>query len=109
MAFGLTNASAIFMDLMNHTRRNEQLYSKLSKCEFWMDRVVFLVHIISSEGTVDPSKVEVMLNLLRPTTIAEIRSFLGLAGYYRRFIANFSQLDRPMTQLTRKGIDFEWS
>ncbi|XP_073129178.1 uncharacterized mitochondrial protein AtMg00860-like [Henckelia pumila] len=91
-------------------RMAPQLYAKLSKCEFWIDRVVFLGHVISSKGvSVDPSKIEAVLNKSRPTKVAEIRSFLGLAGYYHHFIANFLQLARTLTQLTWKGVSFGWS
>ncbi|XP_073120169.1 uncharacterized protein [Henckelia pumila] len=92
------------------TLREKQLYANLSKCEFWIDRVVSLGHVISSQGiSVDLSKIEVVLNWLCPTTLAKIRSLLGLTGYYRHFISNFLQLTRPLTQLTRKGVDFELS
>lgn len=96
--------------IVQQTLRGKQLYVKLSKCEFWIDRVIYFGHVISKEGvSVDPSKIEAVLNRSRPTTVAEIRSFLGLTGYYRRFIVNFSQLARPLTQLTRKDVPFEWS
>ncbi|XP_061362621.1 uncharacterized protein LOC133306330 [Gastrolobium bilobum] len=88
--------------------KEKQLYAKWSKCEFWLSEVQFLGHIISAEGiAVDPSKVEAVMNWERPKTITEVRSFLGLAGYYRRFIQNFSQLVQPLTCLTRKGMPFE--
>lgn len=92
------------------TLRKEKLYAKLSKCEFWLDKVTFLGHIISSKGIkVDPTKVEAVQNWKFPTTPNEIRSFPGLAGYYRRFIERFSKIARPMTQLLRKGIKFIWT
>jgi len=126
MPFRLTNAPAMFMDLMNRvfqlyldqymvvfiddilvysnfhleheqhlrvllqTLRENQLYVKLDKCEFWLQEVVFLGHVISTEGIlVNPRKVEAVLKWERLTNVTEIRSFLGLAGYYRRFIEGF--------------------
>ena len=72
------------------TLRNERLYAKFSKCEFWLDRVMFLGHVVSAEGvSVDPQKIEVIVNWERPTNVIEVRSFLGLAGYYRRFVEGF--------------------
>ena len=139
MSFGLTNAPAFFMNLMNkvfmecldkyvvvfiddilvyskseqehaeHQRsvlgrlREHQLYAKFSKCEFWLDRVAFLGHVISASGVkVDPGKVRDVLSWKTPTTATEIRSFLGLAGYYRRFIEGFSRIAKPMTELLKK-------
>jgi hypothetical protein len=133
--FGLTNAPAIFMNLMNkifmpyldkfvivfiddilinsknkedhakHLRialqvlREHQLYAKFSKCEFWLDQVEFLGHVISKEGiAVDPSKVQSVLDWQGPTNVKEIRGFLGMAGYYRRFIEGFSKIAGPMTK-----------
>ena len=88
--------------------RDHQLYAKLSKCEFWLTEVRFLGHIVlASRVSVDPEKVEVMMSWERPKSVFEIRSFLGLAGYYRRFIEDFSRLVAPMTKLTRKS--FEWN
>jgi hypothetical protein len=146
MSFGLTNAPAFFMNLMNkvfmeyldkfvvvfiddvliysrsdeeheeHLRkvldrlREHQLYAKFSKCEFWLRKVDFLGHVISAEGVaVDPAKVEAVLNWKQPKSVADIRSFLGLAGYYRRFIEDFSRIARPMTQLIKKENKFVWS
>jgi hypothetical protein len=145
MSFGLTNAPAYFMNLMNkvfmeyldrfvvvfiddiliysknesdheqHLRlvlqklRDNQLYAKFSKCEFWIDKVPFLGHIISNGGiSVDPAKVKEIMEWRVPTTVTEIRSFLGLAGYYRRFIEGLSKIAKPMTSLLEKGREFKW-
>ena len=86
------------------------MYAKLSKCDFWLDRVIFLGHVVSAEGIfVDPKKIEAILKWERPTNMTEIRSFLGLAGYYRRFVEGFSAIASLMTKLTRKEVKFEWS
>mgnify|MGYP004497596331 CR=1 FL=1 len=143
--FGLTNASAVFMDLMNrvckpyfdkfvivfiddiliysksksaheqHLRqilgllKDEQLYAKFSKCEFWLKEVQFLGHIISEKGIhVDPAKIETIKNWNTPKSPTEVRSFLGLAGYYRRFILNFSKIALPLTSLTYKDKPYLW-
>ncbi|CAL9019118.1 unnamed protein product, partial [Prunus brigantina] len=96
--------------LVLKTLRRKQLYAKFSKCQFWLDRVDFLAHVISVEGIyVDPRKVEVVVNWVQPTSVTEIRSFLGLAGYYRRFVEGFSSIAAPLTQLTRKDVKFEWT
>jgi len=79
------------LSIVLQTLRNRQLYAKLSKCEFWLDKVSFLGHVISQGGIgVDPSKIEVVLKWENPKFVFEIRSFLGLVGYYRRFIRGFS-------------------
>ena len=146
MSFGLTNAPAYFMYLMNkvfmdyldkfvvvfiddilvfsrneeeheeHLRlvlqrlRENQLYAKLSKCEFWLKEVSFLGHVISEGGvSVDPGKVRDVLEWEVPQNVSEIRSFLGMAGYYRRFIEGFSKIARPMTKLLEKGSRFVWT
>nr|CAD40075.1 OSJNBa0085C10.28 [Oryza sativa Japonica Group] len=146
MSFGLTNAPAFFMNLMNkvfmeyldkfvvvfiddiliysrtkeeheeHLRlaleklREHQLYAKFSKCEFCLSEVKFLGHVISAGGVaVDPSNVESVTNWKQPKTVSEIRSFLGLAGYYRRFIENFSKIAKPMTRLLQKDVKYKWS
>ncbi|KAI3695430.1 hypothetical protein L1987_78427 [Smallanthus sonchifolius] len=146
MSFGLTNAPAVFMDLMNrvckpyldkfvivfiddmliysrtkedhehHLKlilellRNEKLYAKFSKCEFWIREVHFLRHVINKEGIhVDPSKIEAIKNWEAPKTPTEVRQFLGLAGYYRRFIENFSKIALPLTTLTQKEKKYDWS
>jgi hypothetical protein len=145
MSFGLTNAPAYFMYLMNsvfmpeldkfvvvfiddiliysktkedhanHIRvvlqrlRDHRLYAKFSKCEFWLDSVKFLGHIISSEGiSVDPTKVQEVMDWKPPTSVHQIRSFLGLAGYYRWFIPDFSKIAKPMTELLKKEVKFRW-
>ncbi|KAK9065033.1 hypothetical protein SSX86_016416 [Deinandra increscens subsp. villosa] len=90
--------------------REKKLFAKLSKCEFWLERVTFLGHVVSAKGIeVDPTKIEAITNWPRPSTVNEIRSFLGLAGYYRRFVEGFSSLASPLTQLVRKGVKFEWN
>src|SRR5438132_1119929 len=146
MSFGLTNAPAYFMNLMNkifmeeldkfvvvfiddiliysrseeeheqHLRivldrlRDHQLYAKFSKCEFWLQEVSFLGHVLSAEGVaVDPTKVEAVMDWQTPRNMLEIRSFLGLAGYYRRFIEGFSKISKPMTALLQKSAPFEWT
>ena len=132
MSFGLTNAPAYFMNMMNkvfmefldkfvvvfiddifvylkneeehkeHLRlvleklREHQLYAKFSKCEFWLKEVGFLGHVISGEGiAVDPTKVQSVTEWLAPTPVSEIRSFLGLTGYYQRFVEIFPRLRNP--------------
>nr|CAH67761.1 H0124E07.8 [Oryza sativa] len=90
--------------------REHQLYAKLSKCEFWLSEVKFLGHVISAKGVaVDPETVTAVTDWKQPKTVTQIRSFLGLAGYYRRFIENFSKIARPMTQLLKKEEKFVWS
>jgi hypothetical protein len=145
MSFGLTNAPAYFMNLMNkvfmeyldrfvvvfiddiliysksesdheeHLRlvlqklRDNQLYAKFRKCEFWIGEVPFLGHIISNGGiSVHPAKAKEIMVWSVPTTVTEIRSFLGLAEYYRRFIEGFSKIAKPMTSLLEKGREFKW-
>ena len=89
--------------------REHQLYSKYSKCEFWLTEVRFLRHVVSASGvSVDPEKVEAVMSWERPKSVFEIRSFLGLAGCYKRFIEDFSILAAPMTRLTRKEVKFDW-
>jgi hypothetical protein len=139
MSFGLTNAPAYFMYMMNKVfmeyldkfivvfiddilvySRNEgeheghlllvlqklrdhKLYAKLSKCEFWLKQVTFLGHVVSKGGiSVDPCKVQDVLSWKAPMSVSEIQSFLGLAGYYRRFIEGFSKISKPMTELLEK-------
>jgi hypothetical protein len=145
MSFGLTNAPAYFMYLMNKVfmeyldnfmvvfindilifskneeeddkhlclvlqkLRENQLHVKLNKCESWLNEVSFLGHIISEGGiSVDPSKVKDVLSWKTPQNDSDIRSFLGLVGYYRRFIEGFSKISMPMMKLLGKGKTFEW-
>jgi hypothetical protein len=145
MSFGLTNAPAYFMNLMNkvfmeylyqfvvvfiddilvysqneeahedHLRlvlqklHENQLYAKFSKCDFWLKEVAFLDHIITNGGIkVDPGKISEILNWKQPTDVSMIRSFLGLAGYYRRFIEGFCKIVKPLTSLLEKGKEFKW-
>jgi len=146
LPFGLTNAPAYFMDLMNRvfqpyldkfvvvfiddilvysktreehahhlrtvvsTLADHKLYAKFKKCDFWMEKVHFLGHVISKEGlAVDPAKVAAVKEWPRPTNVSEVRSFLGLAGYYRRFVKDFSKIALPLTQLLRKEHKFNWT
>ena len=90
------------------TLRKEQLYAKLSKCEFWLNEVSFLGHIVSKEGIrVDPKKIEVVVEWKPPRNVIEVRSFLGLVGYYRRFVKGFSMTVAPMTRLLQKNVKYE--
>ena len=90
--------------------QEHQLYAKLSKCEFWIDEVPFLGHIISKGGILeDPSKVQEVLDWEVPETQKKFYGFLGLAGYYPRFIENFSKISKPLTSLLEKDAKFEWT
>jgi hypothetical protein len=146
MSFGLTNASAYFMYLMNsvfmlelnkfimvfiddiliysknledHVKhlhivvqrlRDHHLYAKFSKCEFWLDTIKFLGHTISKNGiSVDRSKVQEVMDWKPPTSVHQIRSFLGLASYYHCFIPDFSRIAKPMTELLKKEVKFSWN
>ncbi|GKB24030.1 putative reverse transcriptase domain-containing protein [Tanacetum coccineum] len=89
--------------------KKEKLYAKFLKCEFWLQEVQFLGHVVNRDGIhVDPSKVESVKNWMTPESSTEIRSFLGLAGYYRRFIENFSKIAKPLTLLTQKNKTYMW-
>jgi hypothetical protein len=146
MSFGLMNAPAYFMFLMNSVfmdyldkfvvvfidailiySQNEQeheenlrkvlqrlrdcqLYAKLSKCEFWISEVLFMGHIINQDGlVVDPNKVAAILDWKALKDVRGIKSFIGMAGYYRRFIEGFSKIARPMIALLAKKVEFKWT
>ena len=95
---------------MLETLRKEHLYAKLIKCEFWLDEVSFLWHIVSKEGIrVDSKKIEVVVKWNPPRNVTEVCSFLGLAGYYRRFVKGFSKTAAPVTRLLQKNVKYEWS
>jgi hypothetical protein len=90
--------------------RDHKVYAKFPKCEFWLKSVKFLGHTISHDGiSVDPSKVQEVVDWKPPKSVHQICSFLGLAGYYRRFIPDFSRIAKPMTELLKKGVKFVWS
>ena len=89
--------------------RAHQFYAKFSKCEFWLQEVAFLGHVLTAEGvSVDPSKVEPVVDWIQPLNVSEIRSFLGLVGYYRKFIEGLSKIAKPMTKFLHKDAKFEW-
>ncbi|XP_043687660.1 uncharacterized mitochondrial protein AtMg00860-like [Telopea speciosissima] len=89
--------------------REKKLCAKYSKCEFWLSQLAFLGLVVSDEGIkVDPSKVKAVMKWEAPKNAGKIHSFLGLAGYYRCFIENFSYISAPMTQLNQKGVKSVW-
>ncbi|GJT60710.1 putative reverse transcriptase domain-containing protein [Tanacetum coccineum] len=89
--------------------KKERLYAKFSKCDFWLDSVQFMGHVIDRSGVhVDPAKIEAIKSWAAPTTPTEVRQFLRLAGYYRRFIEGFSLISKPLTKLTQKNKKYEW-
>nr|GEU85931.1 putative reverse transcriptase domain-containing protein [Tanacetum cinerariifolium] len=115
MPFGLTNAPANEEEHEEHLKailellKKEKLYAKFLKCEFWIPKVQFLGHVIDSRGIhVDPAKIESIKDWASPKIPTESHQFLGLAGYYRRFIEGFSKIAKSMTNLTQKGIKFDW-
>ena len=92
------------------TLRQHKLYAKFSKCEFWLEKVAFLGHVVSAGGiSVDPEKIQAIIHWKAPTSVTEIHSFLGLAGYYRKFVEGFSSIAKPITQLLKKDKKFEWT
>ena len=91
------------------TLREQQLYAKLSKFQFWLDMVAFLGHVISDEGvSVDPQKIKAVVNWKPPKNVSEVRSFLGLVGYYRKFVEGLFRITAPLTKLTRKDVKYDW-
>ncbi|GJX73045.1 putative reverse transcriptase domain-containing protein [Tanacetum coccineum] len=99
----------VYLKMILELLRKEKLYAKFSKCEFWLQEVKFLGHVVNQDGIhVDPSNVESVKNWKTPESPTEICSFLGLAGYYRRFIKNFSKIAKPLTILTQKNKKYEW-
>src|ERR1044071_1915122 len=89
--------------------KSEQLYAKFSKCDFWIREVQFGGHVVNEAGIqVDPAKIDAIKRWEAPKTPTEVRQFLGLAGYYRRFIQGFSKIAQPLTALTQKGITYKW-
>ncbi|GJX29911.1 putative reverse transcriptase domain-containing protein [Tanacetum coccineum] len=98
-----------YLKLILRLLKEEKLFAKFSKCEFWLSKVKFLGHVIDSEGIhVDPAKIESVKDWASPKTPTEIYQFLGVDGYYRRFIKGFSKIARPMMKLTQKSIKFDW-
>ena len=92
------------------TLREQELYAKFSKCEFWLDNVAFLGHVVSKDGImVDPKKIKAVVDWPTPSTVSEIQSFLGLAGYYRRFVQDFLKLAASLTRLTQKNVRYQWT
>jgi len=90
------------------TLREHKLYGKLKKCEFWLEEVVFLGHVISKEWIkVDPQKAKTIIDRPRPTNLTKIRIFLGLTGYYRRFVKDFSKITSTLTNLLKKTTKFK--
>jgi hypothetical protein len=90
--------------------REHQLYSKLSKCSFYQKQIHYLGHIISKDGiTVNPEKIEAIREWSMPKNVTEVKSFMGLVGYYKRFIEGFSKIAHPITSLQKKGVKFQWA
>lgn len=90
--------------------RQQKLYAKFSKCEFWLSSVAFLGYVVGADGVrVDAQKIQAVRNWPISLTPTEVRSFLGLAGYYRRFVEKFSSIAEPLTKLTQKSAKFQWS
>ena len=86
------------------------MYAKLSKCDFYRERIQYLGHILSNKGIfVDPENIEAIMNWPTPRNVTYVRSFMGLAGYYRRFIEGFSRVAHAITYLQKKGMKFKWT
>ncbi|GKB94165.1 putative reverse transcriptase domain-containing protein [Tanacetum coccineum] len=107
--YGVGKVKSRKLKIILELLKKEELYAKFSKCEFWIPKVQFLGHVIDNKGIhVDPTKIESVKDWASPKTPTEIRQFLSLAGYYRRFIEGFSKIAKPMTKLTQKKVKFEW-
>ncbi|XP_019085865.1 PREDICTED: uncharacterized protein LOC104750837 [Camelina sativa] len=116
MPFGLTNAPAEFMRAEEHAKhlrkvlerlREMKLFAKFSKCKFWQREIGFLGHQVLEQGvSADPEKIATIQEWPKPTSVSEVRSFLGLAGYYRKFVKGFSSIAKPLTRLIGKGVPF---
>jgi hypothetical protein len=97
---------SVVLKLLQH----HHFHVKLSKCSFAKQELCYLGHIISSQGvSTSPTKIEVIRNWPQPTTVKDLRSFLGMAGYYRKFVPNFGLISKPLTNLLRKDILFVWT
>ncbi|WMV29193.1 hypothetical protein MTR67_022578 [Solanum verrucosum] len=85
-----------------------KLYAKFSKCEFWFSSVAFLGHVVSKKGVmVDPQMIEPVKNWVRPSSVTEVRSFMGLVSYYRRFVKNYASISMHLAMLTENEVSFE--
>ncbi|WMV09226.1 hypothetical protein MTR67_002611 [Solanum verrucosum] len=110
LPWGAPDEHVDYLWVVLQIRKDNQLYAKFSKCEFWLKSVSFLGHIISGEGIkVDSKKIKPVKNWPRPLYLSDIQSFLGLAGYYRWFEEGFSSIAFPLTMLTQKNVKFQWS
>ena len=102
-------------DHLNHLRavfdalRDARLFGNLEKCTFCTDRVAFLGYVVTVQGIeVDPAKIDAISSWPRPQTVTQVRSFLGLAGFYRCFVKDFGSIAAPLNELTKKDVPFVW-
>ncbi|XP_039002007.1 uncharacterized mitochondrial protein AtMg00860-like [Hibiscus syriacus] len=108
--FQIEEEHDVHLRVVLQTLKDKKLYAKLSKYEFLLSEVAFLGRVVSAVGTrVDPQKVKDVLEWEIPKNVSEVLSFLGLAGYYRRFTKNFSMISLPLTKLLRNDVHFEWT